>query len=106
MELMTLKNILNDLKYYFRKQDWIVSAGGNFFLEYKRREKDIGQLEEMIEDTEEKQEAYTSINTGYPRLSNIRIPVGIDIEIERYIKPERMDHIEKGAHIGKAREGR
>jgi len=100
MELKTLKSILRDLKYSFHNQLWIRDTE-----EYLRRKRDIEQLEGMIQELEEKQKVFTEVDNGFPKLSNIRIPVNIDIEIERYIKPERMDHIEKGAAIGKPRGG-
>jgi hypothetical protein len=102
MELKTLKNIYKDLEWVFTQQkwSWMNITNNDLYKDYKRRENDLLQLKETIEDIEKKQEALTNINVEYPRLSNIRIPIEIDIEIERQIKLERMDTIEKGAKIG------
>ena len=106
MELKVLKEILTDLEYSFENQRWIRDTRGNFHEEFMRREKDIKQLREAVEDIEKKAKVFTEIPIGYPRLPNIRIPLNIEIEVERYIKPERMermDHMEKGAAIGRPR---
>jgi len=107
MELKTLKTIYSDLEFVFKEQkwSWMNITGNDLWLEYKRREKDLLQLKEMIEDIEKKAKVFAEIDTEQPRLTNIKIPSNIDIEVERHIRPERMDHMEKGAAIGKTRYG-
>ncbi len=108
MELKILKAIYSDLEFVFKEQkwSWMNIAGNDLYKDYKRRENDLLQLKEMIEEIEKKAKVFEEINTEQPRLPNIRIPIEVTIEVERYLKPERMDHIEKGAAIGKPREGR